>query len=74
MKKITAKFNSTCAETGRKLSKGSDIYYNTTTRKAYHPESDTVKNYLNGGTDDGTAGYIQAQEDAYFDNWSSANL
>ena len=45
MKKITAKFNSTCAETGRKLSKGSTIYFDTTTRKAYHLESNKAKQF-----------------------------
>lgn len=43
MKKIYAKFTSKCAETGRTLYKGEAIYYDFTTRRAYHPDSDYVR-------------------------------
>lgn len=54
MKAITAKFNSTCQETGKPLKKGSTIYFDTVTRKAYHPDSQAVKNQR----EDPAAGYI----------------
>lgn len=65
MKQIFAKFNSKCAETGKALKKGSLIFYCTETRKAYHPDAEAVKNRHEA---DSVKSYIQAQEDAYFDN------
>jgi hypothetical protein len=47
MNKIIAKFDSRCAETGKRLKKGTTIYYNTITRLAYHPEAKAVKNRQN---------------------------
>jgi hypothetical protein len=70
MKSIIAKFNSTCSETGKALKKGSTIYFDTSTRKAYHPESQKVKDHKEGRSD---AGLSTAQEDAYFDNFCQAN-
>lgn len=68
MKKIIAKFNSTCSETGKKLKKGDPIFYDPISRKAYHPDADAVKVYESQQEQRSTAAYIQAQEDAYWDN------
>lgn len=70
MKQITAKFNSVCAETNRKLSKGTVIYYDYSTRKAYHPESEKASKYLNNVEADNIRDYIEAQENAYFDKFN----
>lgn len=70
MKQITAKFNSVCSETNRKLVKGSAIYYDYSTRKAYHPESEKVSKYLNNVESDSIKAYIEAQENAYFDKFN----
>lgn len=67
MKKITAKFNSQCAETNLKLKKGDIIYYDTATKKAYHPTANKVKEFTDA---ENTKGYIQAQESAYFERYS----
>lgn len=68
MKKITAKFNSTCAETGRKLSKGSVIYYDPAKRKAYHPESNKAKQFEAGSQQEHNpdAWITEALENAYY--------
>ena len=62
MKKIIAKFNSLCAESGKKLLKGDSIYYDPATKKAYHITALIVNKQAN---DD--SAYIQAQESAYWD-------
>lgn len=67
MKKITAKFTSKCAETGRTLRKGDTIFYDPFARKAYHLESSKAKDFEAEQERSSVAGYIQAQEDAYFD-------
>ena len=67
MKKIFAKFTSTCAETGRRLKKGDSIFYDYTTRKAYHPEADAVKVWESKQEAESVSAYIDAQESAYFD-------
>lgn len=63
MKKITAKFNSVCAETGKKLRKGDAIYYDINSRKAYHLTASIVNKQA-----DNDSAYVQAQEDAYWNN------
>jgi len=69
MKYITAKFTSLCPRTGMTIRKGSPCLYDTNTRKAYHP---TAKDSLTKDVDD-LAGFIKAQEDAYFDNFCQQN-
>lgn len=39
---ITARFSSTCAETGRVIAKGEQCYYFPDLRKVYHLESNTA--------------------------------
>jgi len=74
MKKITAKFSSKCFETGKPLIKGTQIYYDVASKKAYHLESKTVKSWEankeeNQETRD-TSALIEAQENAYWENFA----
>jgi hypothetical protein len=68
MRQITAKFNSKCAETGIVLKKGSVIYYDPHTKKAYHS---TAKKVSESNEAEAIKSYIDAQESAYFDRYSS---
>ena len=71
MKIINAKFNSLCAETGCKIKKGERFVYDYSTRKCYAIGSNTAINFIN--QPDEAAGMIQANEDAYFDNFCQSN-
>ena len=75
MKQIFAKFTSKCAETGRTLKKGDLIFYDYTTRKAYHANALTVKQWKEQEEQDSERrniqGYVEAQEAAYWDRLSS---
>jgi hypothetical protein len=73
MKTITAKFNSRCAETGYPIKKGDKIVYCYQTRKAYCLQSPIAKDFLYKESIDPAAGMIQANEDAYFDNFCQMN-
>ena len=64
-KLMISKFKSTCHETGNVISKGEHILYDTASRKAYCSKS---QKYKAEKECEQTAAYIQAQEDAYFDN------
>lgn len=66
MKKIQAKFNSKCNETGKTLKKGDAIYYDPYEKKAYHPESNKVKNNIES---ESLGSYIRAQEEAMFERY-----
>lgn len=67
MKKMTAKFTSKCSETNLTLKKGTEIYYDTYSRKAYHPTAKKVQDY---NESESVKSYINAQEDAYFDRYT----
>lgn len=76
MKKIKAKFASTCSDTGARIKKGDDMYYNYTTKKCYCMQSSTVREHelINSGEQvDEAAGMIQANEEAYFDSFCQRN-
>lgn len=62
---ITAKFSSSCAETGNKIKKGDTILYNPDLKKAYCKTSQLFQ--------DPASGTIQANEEAYFDNFCMNN-
>ena len=65
MKSMFAKFNSVCAYSGKTIKKGQLINYDPRARKAYLPDHTPE----NGNQDeDNLRGYIEAQEQAYFDN------
>lgn len=42
---ITAKFNSTCPETGKQIKKGERCLYYPNLKKAYHMDSKTAENH-----------------------------
>ena len=68
MKLITAKFNSKCTETGKPLKKGDTIYYDPTTRRAYHKDAEAPKNATNNKNSNPDAWISEALETAYFGN------
>jgi len=67
MKKITAKFNSKCAETSKAIKKGEVMFYDYSNKKAYHIST----NKLNEVSEDEKM--CTANEDAYFDNFCYNN-
>ena len=64
MKKIIAKFNSKCHATGKPIKKGEEIYFDTYTKKVYK---------LGAQPTEQAAGMVQANEEAYFDNFCQQN-
>lgn len=66
---ITAKFNSNCKQTGNKIKKGDHIYY-VPGRGSFHLESEIYKEHREVNI---IADHIQANEDAYFDDFCSEN-
>ena len=64
---IQSKFASTCKETGTKIKKGDPIYYDGL------PYCSTSNKYKENKELEHLAGYIQAQENAYFDNFCLKN-
>jgi len=76
MKKITAKFNSKCAETGVNIRKGQEMIYDYSAKKCYSLNSNTALKYgqaLDLSYSNSDASYVAAQEDAYFDNFCQLN-
>ena len=69
MKKITAKFNSQCAETGTRIKKGDSMFYDYSNKKCYSVNSQKAKSIET----DNDSNFIQAQEDAFFDNFCHNN-
>jgi hypothetical protein len=68
MKLLTAKFNSKCHKTGTKINKGDLFYYDYQDRKVY------CKKYIDDMREcENTKFYVEAQENAYFDNFISLN-
>jgi hypothetical protein len=67
MKKITAKFNSKCNETGKPIKKGEEMFYDYTNRKAYHITTNKIKDI------DEAYNMCNANEEAYFDNFCLSN-
>ena len=68
MKLLTAKFDGRCNETGTKINKGEQFYYDYSNRKVY------CKKYIDDKREyNNTKSYIEAQEDAYFDKFISLN-
>ncbi len=65
MKKITARFISTCAETGLRIGKGEEMLYDYDTKKCYCRSS---QQFNNQDVDRSTRDMVQANEEAYFDN------
>lgn len=64
MKTIFAKFNSKCSSTGEQIKNGDLISYDPRTKKAYKKGNEPKDEALN---------MVQANEDAYFDNFCQQN-
>jgi hypothetical protein len=67
MKKITAKFNSKCNETGKPIKKGEEMFYDYTNRKAYHITTNKITETNHDYN------ICNANEEAYFDNFCLSN-
>lgn len=67
---ITARFNSSCCQTGAVIKKGNDILYDTHTKEVFCRESGRYKSELDAAH---TASYIRANEEAYFDDFCREN-
>lgn len=58
MRQITAKFKSTCSETGRTIKKGDNVIYDPAARKVYHMESKTAQTFEQAQEDRSMSNYI----------------
>ncbi len=67
---MKSKFKGVCAETGKTIKKGDSILFDTVTRKVYSVSS---KRYKDAAECKSTSGFIEAQENAYFDNFCWRN-
>ncbi len=66
---INAKFNSLCKQTGTKIKKGDHIYY-VSGRGSFCLTSTVYQDQKSQGQ---TAAHVQANEEAYFDDFCSKN-
>jgi hypothetical protein len=76
LKMINAKFRSKCAETGKTILKGDMCFYDYQYKQVFHPSADIVKirqSQANEREADSTRQTIEAQENAYFDNFCRIN-
>jgi hypothetical protein len=67
---INAKFKSKCAETGAIIVKGENCLYDRVTKKVYCRSS---KIFLAEQEAENTSSFIEAQENAYYDNFCQTN-
>ena len=67
---INAKFRSKCAETGAAIAKGENCLYDRVNKKVYRRSS---KKYQEQQETKNTSSFIEAQGNAYFDNFCLAN-
>ncbi len=67
-KYMQAKFDSKCAQTGASIKRGADIYY--VPGRGSFCESSAVYKEHRANND---AAHVQAQEEAYFDNFCQKN-
>ena len=70
MKIISLKYPAICAETGKKLMRGTIVYFDVSTKKIYSIDAQKIKDYFECIN---TKAYIEAQENAYFDKFVSLN-
>jgi hypothetical protein len=76
LKMINAKFRSKCSETGKTIYKGDICFYDYQYKQVFHPSADIViirQSQADQKEADSTRQTIQAQEDAYFDNFCQQN-
>jgi len=64
---INAKFKSKCAETGATIAKGENCLYERVNKKVYCRSS---KKYRQEQETENISSFIEAQENAYFDNFA----
>ena len=67
---INAKFKSKCAETGATIAKGENCLYDRVNKKVYCRSS---KKFQAEQETEKTSSFIEAQENAYFDNFCQTN-
>ncbi len=69
---ITAKFSSICCETGRTIKKGERCFWDATHKTVF---SSTSERYITNDEREArsTADCVQANEDAFFDNFCMNN-
>lgn len=65
---IISRFNTTCAETNKKINEGEIIFYDSQTNKVFCKDSNR---YNNEACALSTDEYIQAQENAYYERLNS---
>lgn len=70
MKKITARFSSKCAETGKTIRKGEEMYYDYSEKKCYHLTSMKAQSQ---NTDSRYNDFVQDPGEQYFDNFCQNN-
>ena len=70
MKQIKAKFKSKCAETAKVINKGETMFYDYLTRQCYALDSNKGQTERSNTND---AELIEAQENAFFDNFTYLN-
>jgi hypothetical protein len=78
LKMINAKFRSKCAETGKTIYKGDICFYDYQYKQVFHPSADIVKIRQSQANErereaENTRQTIEAQENAYFDNFCRIN-
>ncbi len=67
---MVARFGGKCLETGKNLHAGDEIYYDSNLKKAFCNTSMRFAKEIEGQNE---ANYVQAQEDAFFDNFCINN-
>jgi len=67
---INAKFKGKCAETGAIIAKGKNCLFDRVNKKVYCRSS---KKYTQEEETANTSSFIEAQENAYFDNFCQTN-
>lgn len=65
---MISRFNTTCAETNKKISKGEIIFYDSQIKKGFCKDSNRYNNEAHAMSTDE---YIQAQENAYYERLNS---
>jgi hypothetical protein len=65
MKKIISKFRSTCSASGQVINKGESIWYDVASKKVYKDGNEPQVSQ--------DALHVQANEEAYFENWYARN-
>jgi hypothetical protein len=76
LKMINAKFRGKCAETGKTIYKGDVCFYDYQYKQVFHPSADIVKirqSQADQSEAENTRQTIEAQENAYFDNFCRIN-